>query len=57
MEERGKYKEETISNIGGRTKNSSGNGKWSSADASKGPGDDLIVVRLMSKPHLKVHSS
>lgn len=47
MEERGKYQEETLSNVAGRTKNSSGNGKWSSSDSSKGPGDDLIVVTIL----------
>lgn len=46
MEERGKYKEETFSNMGGRTKNETGQGKWSSEN--KGPGDDLIVVTILA---------
>ena len=52
MTERGKYQEETLSNVGGRSRNTSGGGRWDGRGGSRGPGDELIVVRpaLPSRP-------
>ncbi len=44
MTERGKYQEETLSNVGGRSRNTSGAGRFDQRGSNRGPGDELIVV-------------